>query len=319
VDGNTCPMCTLDGVTETKVYVTLEKPREVRMNGEVVRNANEVFLTSLHLAVSKDGATDAQSAFESTWAKFEPKNITTWQGDKLYYYRNDPGHVKGFDVCALSEEQLLISRLPAAKPDSPPIDTEGSGQCGAFAFLLMGALAVNGIASTWVAVFPFIDPDRVDLLPPDGQNAPIAMLIQDWAPVSMTRSATDPYPWSITLNLGDWMVDADHNDADHIDDRLYGDLKSLDAIRGQNTTPPSEKVFGSHFIVEIDPLITTGHRYYDPSYGVSYKDDIDFENKAIYGYAVDFGDTIVSSTTRFITYQVRRPSGKPGVKLIRRP
>lgn len=60
---------------------------------------------------------------------------------------------------------------------------------------------------------------------------------------------------------------------------VYGDLTSLSGIPGQNTATPSEKVFGSHFIVQ------QGAAFYDPSYGVTYSGPTDFQTKAVAGYA----------------------------------
>ena len=51
-----CPACTDDGSTANKVYVTLATP------------ARKVFLTSLNLAVSDDGASTVTQAFDKTWA-----------------------------------------------------------------------------------------------------------------------------------------------------------------------------------------------------------------------------------------------------------
>jgi hypothetical protein len=52
-------------------------------------------------------------------------------------------------------------------------------------------------------------------------------------------------------------------------------------------SPPSEKMFGSHYIVKVDSsLVSFGQgSYFDPSYGVTYSDANDLEAKAIDGYA----------------------------------
>src|SRR5258707_5254075 len=70
---------------------------------------------------------------------------------------------------------------------------------------------------------------------------------------------------------------------------VYCDLTSLSTLAGQNTSPPSEKIFNLHFIVK--PLIggsgtgaTIVPNYVDPSYGRFYNDGADFEGQAVYGY-----------------------------------
>jgi hypothetical protein len=60
-------------------------------------------------------------------------------------------------------------------------------------------------------------------------------------------------------------------------------LTSLSTLPGQNSSPPSEKVFAAHFIVKVT-LTGITPSYYDPSYGVTYVDASDFENKAVDGY-----------------------------------
>ena len=62
---------------------------------------------------------------------------------------------------------------------------------------------------------------------------------------------------------------------------LYGDLTSLSTIEGQNTSPPSEKVFGNHRIMKFGAL------YYDPSYGQTFTDTNHFVDSAIDGYAIE--------------------------------
>lgn len=75
---------------------------------------------------------------------------------------------------------------------------------------------------------------------------------------------------------------------------IYGDLTSQPTLAGQNTRPPSEKVFGQHFIVQH------GTTFYDPSYGSTYSNETNFESKAVAGYAVPLsGDSL----------KVRKPTG----------
>jgi len=81
----------------------------------------------------------------------------------------------------------------------------------------------------------------------------------------------------------------------------FGSFTSLPTLAGQNTSPPSEKVFTQHFIIQVPP--TTGG-YYDPSYGVTYTNACNFETNAVAGYA--FKESYRASTQNF---EVREASG----------
>jgi hypothetical protein len=62
----------------------------------------------------------------------------------------------------------------------------------------------------------------------------------------------------------------------------FGDLTNVSGSPGQGTPTPSEKVFLFHFIVKVDAnLFGVGGAYFDPSYGVTYASEADFEAKAI--------------------------------------
>jgi hypothetical protein len=69
---------------------------------------------------------------------------------------------------------------------------------------------------------------------------------------------------------------------------IYGDLHSQTTLVGQNTAPPSEKVFDFHFVVHVSPAITGMDPYVDPSHGGQYSSAADLELKAIKGYADSF-------------------------------
>jgi len=144
-----------------------------------------------------------------------------------------------------------------------PVAGHNSGQCGSFAHLLIGALAVNGIHSAWAVVAPV--------------NQTQEFLVKDWSPPSSNQSG----PWQLcespgAFQVGDVMVPAPTNN-------LYCDLTSLGTLPGQNTAPPSEKIFARHFIVK--PLNVSGApTYVDPSYGVTYASAADFQGKAVFGY-----------------------------------
>jgi hypothetical protein len=266
-DGKSCPSasCTDDGSSANKVYVTLATP------------IRKVFLTSLNLAVSDDGASTQQQAFDKTWAKFAgPANVQTWDSRPLYYYKN--GFLSSA-VCSTDEEPLLT------RGDS-------SGQCSAFAQLLLGSLGVNGITASFVDV-EVIDGDQ--------------MVVKSWT-FSSTPSfpAAPAYKWKMVFNpaailASDLMVPPQPGG-------VFGDLTNLSTLPGQNTAPPSEKVFARHFIVKYTG--GTSGPYFDPSYGVTYTNAADFESKAIDGYGRSFPTDPINQI------RVRRPGGGVNISLV---
>jgi len=223
-----------------------------------------LYQTVLHLATSKGPTTSASVATANTWSLFAgPANVKTWDGRSLFYYKPGFGLTPG--ACALNSGQLLSS-------------PSGSGQCGSFALLLMDSLGANGIPSAFIGI---------------GGPADHRFLVNNWS-FSTTQSyasATPAYPWKMILSEGGiGMVPPLAGD-------VYGDLTSTAGLPGQNTPTPSEKVFGSHFIVK------QGTDFYDPSYGVTYSGPADFQNKAVAGFARHFpGDATAE-------WHVKQPSG----------
>jgi hypothetical protein len=270
------------GQTAIPIYVTLAPPLQYTASGY----APIVYHTTLNLALSGGQATDQTTAFQNTWNQFSvpapttsnpnatgPENITTWQGRRLYYYRNGPngGTIVGFNGCALDEGTLLLN-VGLSEDASGNLYVSGpghnSGQCGSFAYLLVGALAVNGIQSAVAQVAPS---SSIETSP--------AFLVNNWSAPSSNQTG----PWTLCLNNGDFMVPAQPGG-------VYCNLTSLPTLPGQNTQPPSEKVFNVHFIVKpaVAPSLNLGYltlpNYVDPSYGVTYAGPADFQNKAVFGY-----------------------------------
>jgi len=213
-------------------------------------------LTVMRLAVSNEGASTPMGALQNTWALFSgPANINTWDNRRLYYYRNDD-HVVGF--------------YPASAIDVPGLLTSssGSGECEALSQLLQDALAVNGIPSLYFQINTV-----------DGSQ----MLIKNWAFVPVSTYPSEPvWKWQMLVGFPDPMVP-------HIPLDLYGDLLSLTGVPGQNSNPPSEKLFGNHKILAVNPTLGVGP-YLDPSYGVTYTGSAMFEANAVAGYVRFFDD-----------------------------
>jgi len=246
---------------------------------------------------------DQASAFQNTWAQFSvngsgPKNITSWDPQhKLYYYRNEPpNNVIGFGpACATTEEQLLTQ-------------ANQSGECETFARLMMGALAANGIPSQFVSITAQF------------QGTPVDFLVKDWNFIDpgsypLGHPGLPPqyasFKYKLVLNQAaidghDLMAPPSTiqqcstvNGAQQCLPK-YGDLVSKATLPGQNSAPPSEKMFGSHFIVKVLPpppgqppvVDPSADQYFDPSYGVTYTDQFNFETKAVDGYALSISSNI---------------------------
>ena len=228
------------GSSEHKAYVTLS---------EKGYDTGLIYLTTLHLAVSNDGATDKTQAFLKSWQFFSVKNVTTWEGRPLYYYYEN----QGFDTCATGIEGLLTS------------DT-GSGACSAFGILLQEVLGVNGINTEGFFVFT---------------NDASSFLVKNWdygkTDYDIIGEKKDGCYQELKLSEGGiGMVPT-------FSDGKYGDMSSLKGISGQNTVTPSEKVFINHFIVKAyTPNV--GGPYFDASYGVAYQNSYDFKNTSIDGF-----------------------------------
>jgi hypothetical protein len=234
-DGKSCPNCTADGSTANKVYVTLAAPTDT------------VYLTSLHLAVSSDGATNNTQAINKSWAFFgngtAPTNVKGWDNRPFIYY---PAGTP-FSGCATSIVALLTTPT-------------GGARCGAFAQFFQNVLAMNGIASVITVVDPAEDS---------------GMLVKNWTyKATPSFPASPQYKWSfVTVGFNE-MVPAPAAGG------VYGDMTSGSGVPGENSPTPSEKAHINHAIVKAPD---TGV-YYDPSYGLTYSGAADFETKALDGY-----------------------------------
>ena len=133
------------------------------------------------------------------------------------------------------------------------------------------------------------------------------MLVKEWTAQSAGTTLDQNYPYRLTLILGDGgpdrigMVPAPPT-------QIFGELKSEAGAPGQNTAPPSEKAFGSHYIVKIDStLVPFGQPgpYFDPSYGLFYTSEFDFEIKSIWGYAAPFQGLTFKARKRTVNDALR--------------
>ena len=269
-NGQTCSSesayCQSAGSTSSPVYVTLASPSGL--------SESVMPLTAVKLAIGSGGATTQTAAWQNTWQKFAgPGNVTGWDGRVLYYYEQGVP----FSGCATNSVGLLTQ-------------SNGSGQCGSWARLLMDALAVNGISSSWTTVTP---------------NAANEMLVKTWA-----FSAPPTYPTMRPGNTGlrptlraeamEWYR-CRQTPSSAISPAPPG-------FQVKIARHPPQKFFGRHFIVKAPSGLGVGGPYFDPSYGVTYSNACSFESTAIAGYA-----NLIGGTNNFY---VEKPSGACSVTLV---
>ena len=217
------------GSSFNMIYVCLTDPSAVPT----------LYHTLVHLACAAGRATNASEAVSNSWSQLSGHNFTTWDGKKLYYYKDGEGW----------NSPTYISQL---------LNT-GNGNCIAWRNLFRHALKVNGVNSDYIYI--------------QATSWRNYFIVGDWTFGTASFTNTPPYNWKLqfaTTNVD--MVPRPPGD-------VYGDLTSLTNIPGQNTAPPSEKVFGNHRMARYNGV------YYDPSYGVTHASINSFVDAAIDGYA----------------------------------
>jgi len=283
------PKTKVIGVSEHKVYVTFDEP--------YLEEMEKLYLSTLHWAVSNDGATTKQDVVEKTWqmfakkdveGKWGPANITAWdEKRKLYYYPTG----------GIPEERVYASSLGYCLANQG-----GYGQCFDFADLFSHSLSINRIPHSFIEVTP------------TNNSSASKMLIKEWK-LKKTDEDDDvsttgeEYPYEFVLfpegpddiNKGKMTSPITKEPESE-----YGDFINLEGIAGQNMKTPSEKVFSGHQIILIEEkkkeeklLPNNWEPYFDPSYGVTYKNEKDFAKDAVYGY-VQFFNKDIGVETRVI-------------------
>jgi len=267
-------VCSPAGSSSNPVYVTLAAPK-------LPSNYGDLLLTYVSLAVGNGGSTNETEAFLSTWGRFStgsgPAHVSTWMGEFPIYY---PANV-GFEGCSSSAKPLLTA-------------LSGRGQCNSFAQLFLSALAANGIPIK----------DSPDVSSPSATTTGVCvtdnsvMVINNWSfNTSFPRYPGEIYHYAFTL-AGNEFVDMVPPPLGY-GSVAYGDLANESGLGGQNShravsqypiapaNTPSEKAFGSHYIVHALLSGISGDRYFDPSYGTTYSDAAAFQSKSVAGFAVN--------------------------------
>lgn len=253
------------GHSSHKVYVTLKKPL----------GSAGTLQTALHYATKIPGAKTPAEAVLNTWQMFEgPANIHTWEGEPLSYYPAG----RGFSaLCTRSGKEPCPS-------NSVDLLTTGAGPCGSFSSLLRASFAANGIDSAIYRV--------------SSKNEDEQMVVKEWdfgtpSLCNENQCDSEDFIWKLTLQV--WQSRGSCSMVPSPPSDIYEDLKSIEGIPGQGAKQPSEKIFKDHYIVRaINPGVIgvsfphagdPWNQYLDPSYGVTYKNERDFESKALAGYA----------------------------------
>ncbi len=275
-------LCESAGSTSSEVYVTLATPLPFSEPTMTVMP-----LTAVELAIGDGGATNQTQAFNNTWQNFAgPANVTGWDTRSLpYYYQG---------VMALANATDAYELLVMEDGYGNQVQTE-TGQCGSFAHLLIDALAVNGIPSSFIQIQP---------------TDKSSMLINNWTYNTASDLYEAPYNWNLTLPIETYVTPGDGTllapgMVPIPSGSVFGDLTSDTGLSGQNSATPAEKLFALHFIVQAPSGLGGG--YYDPSYGVTYVNNCDFESKSVAGYALPASTN--SPTASTWNFGVEQPTG----------
>jgi len=238
------------GTTQHQIYVTFGQPS---------KKVDKLYLSLLHWAVSADEAKHQKTVVEKTWSHFANPtgvdDLKTWDNRVLSYYGD------GINKCYVYVDEFLKS------PDG------SSAGCGTFANLFIETLWVNGIASNCIKVSSFSGYEGI--------------LINNWEPM-IDKHPSPPnkkHKWKFRFSKGASMYPP-------LPFNVYGNLGNSIGIAGQNVETPVEKAFDKHFIVKIlDTYIMMPNLpYYDPSYGLTYQNEEEFDKKVVFGYFSDFAE-----------------------------
>lgn len=209
-------------------------------------NLITMYRTAVHLACKDPGASLGPTAAAKTWALFTssggPSNVKTWDEKTLYYYEPGRNFLENTDSGLVTLKGLLTMRR---------------GQCGAWCLLLQHAWAINGVSSTHVTA---------TCTGADG------FWVTDWDDLSTAHpfwfqgSGMDMIPTPLPGNPFYYY--------DNPSSPAY--FLNKNTIKGQGTAGgsncPSEKVFQNH------QFLCYGGTYHDPSYGVTYSSQADFQS-----------------------------------------
>ncbi len=260
-----------DGGTST------DNPVYGALTGPIGQDKPKLFRSVVHLACSVDGAANKEAALTNTWSQLSqtnpdgsvsPKNFKGWDDStsawerKLYYYKKD----STWAICnGGNSAQLLQS---------------ADGRCFAWCWLMYDAIVLNGYNNTSVK--------GIEVVLNAASGGGTAFLVKDFEVLIGGEWKLDQ-PWETAtkeFRFGAYVAPGFPDMVPEPPGGVYGQFKNLAKLKGQNSAPPSQKVFANHFMVQcVDGSGMTVN--YDPSYGAKYPNAADFQEKSLIGFTKD--------------------------------
>jgi hypothetical protein len=236
------------GASKDPVYVTLAQAK-------TDSRTPHYFETVVWLSCQNGkGAKDADEAIPKIFGAFTSQNVKTKAGKPLTYYAN-------YRIADRNTTKLLEF---------------GDGQCSSFVSLFLDMLKVQGIRQ---------DDDYQTIVPKN--SADQGFLVKSWTFGPNKGSGDKAYPY---VNIpGDFETANTLGNSTSFQGRdgtytflLTPDLvRAANPIKGQNNANPAS-IFGNHQVAYLK--VNGVEMFYDPSYGVTYKDLDDMSTQAIAGF-----------------------------------
>ena len=224
------------GTTACPIYISLLPPITSALNHTVV-----------HLACSQGHATTEAQAVANTWGQFSGLGVTTWNGQKMYYYNpydNKPAmpHVTGGPT-----KDSLGGLL--GPPDNPLFQIPHNGDCTAWTDFLIACLGVNGVDASVQEV----------------RKNRKYFVVNNCAFVQELQTGKYKIPPPPSQSPPPNGVPGQNTPAN---------------------SSPAQKFFNIHRIVKLPAscALNCSAIYLDPSYGISAIDALDYTRKAIAGW-----------------------------------
>jgi hypothetical protein len=258
------------GFSQNPIYLLYAQPRN---SGQLLQTfvdlGSRVGVEKAIAAGYADAQTKAKSIFDGIWAGFSDRKVTRADGQPLYYY-----HSWDFPPSGKRSEQQLV--------------TGQDGQCVAWSLLLLQVLRAQGLTAD--PLFKDVV-HLIKVIPPETDNG---FLVKSWT-FKPEFDKTKGLLQYTNINTTGAAMDIEGKGTDVLKvypqwEKVSGKFQyhwisaaaNYDAkttVGGQNNPSP-QAVFTDHAIVQV------GSMYFDPSYGLTYKDAKDFQSQAIAGFYV---------------------------------